>query len=74
MQIKVKDDQERQKAEQYIKGYYDGITTMLNQLINMKEQGKSTKYLYKVIKKNAAEYDQLIRKVSTLDKEKDRSK
>lgn len=56
MKIKVKDDQERQKAEQYIKGYYDGITTMLNQLIDMKEQGKSTKYLYKVIKKNAKEY------------------
>ena len=59
MQIKVKDDQERQKAEQYIKGYYDGIAAMLNQLITMKEQGKSTKYLYKVIKKNAKEYDKI---------------
>ena len=59
MQIKVKDDQERQKAEQYIKGYYDGIAAMLNQLITMKEQGKSTKYLYKVIKKNAKEYENL---------------
>lgn len=59
MKIKVKDDQERQKAEQYIKGYYDGIAAMLNQLITMKEQGKSTKYLYKVIKKNATEYEKL---------------
>lgn len=56
MKIKVKDEHERQKAEQYIKGYYDGIAAMLNQLITMKEQGKSTKYLYKVIKKNAKEY------------------
>lgn len=59
MQIKVKDDQERQKAEQYIKGYYEGIAAMLKQLVNMHEGGKSTKYLYKVIKKNAKEYDNI---------------
>ena len=59
MQIKIKDDQERQKAEEYIKGYYNGILTTLNQLIAMKEEGKSTKYLYKVIKKNAKEYEKL---------------
>lgn len=64
MKIKVKDDQERQKAEQYIKGYYNGITIMLNQLIAMKEQGKSTKYLYKVIKKNAKEYENICKSQS----------
>lgn len=64
MKIKVKDDQERQKAEQYIKGYYDGIAAMLNQLIAMKEEGKSTKYIYKVIKKNAKEYEILCKSQS----------
>lgn len=64
MKIKVKDDQERQKAEEYIKGYYNGILTTLNQLIAMKEQGKSTKYLYKVIKKNATEYEKLCKSQS----------
>ena len=59
MQIKVKDDLEAQKAQEFIKGYYDGIAAMLNQLIKIKEAGKSTKYLYKVIKKNAKEYDQI---------------
>ena len=59
MQIKVKDDLEAQKAQEFIKGYYDGIAAMLNQLVKMKEAGKSTKYLYKVIKKNAKEYDNI---------------
>ena len=62
--IKVIDHAERQKAEQYVKGYYDGIAAMLNQLITMKEQGKSTKYLYKVIKKNAKEYEILCKSQS----------
>ena len=64
MKIKVKDDLEAQKAQEFIKGYYDGIAAMLNQLIKMKESGKSTKYLYKVIKKNAKEYDNICKSQS----------
>ena len=54
--IKVKDDLEAQKAQEYIKGYYEGIAAMLKQLVDIKESGKSTKYIYKTIKKNAEEY------------------
>ena len=64
MKIKVKDDLEAQKAQEFIKGYYDGIAAMLNQLIKMKESGKSTKYLYKVIKKNAKEYENICKSQS----------
>ena len=62
--IKVKDDLEAQKAQEYIKGYYDGVTAMLNQLVKIKESGKSTKYVYKTIKKNAAEYSRICKSQS----------
>ena len=54
--IKIKDDLEFQKAQEYIKGYYEGIAAMLTQLVKMKESGKSTKYIYKTIKKNEEDY------------------
>ena len=62
--IKVKDDLEAQKAQEYIKGYYDGVAAMLNQLVKIKESGKSTKYVYKTIKKNAEEYSKICKSQS----------
>lgn len=62
--IKIKDDLEAQKAQEYIKGYYDGVSAMLNQLVKIKESGKSTKYVYKNIKKNAEEYSRICKSQS----------
>ena len=60
MKITIYDDLEHQKAQEYLNGYTDGITSMLNQLVKMHEEGgKSTKYIYKTIKHNAKEYNKL---------------